>query len=235
MRPRGLAAAALLLFAAACVSHRDADDGAVPQTVPPADLQANAQLEARVTELQTSMTELLERLDVMNDRLSKIEAGSTPASRAADHESTVPPAAVPRTETAASAPPRAVVSAQIAGIYRNALMLYAQGKPDEARRTFQQVFDTEPTGDLADNALYWIGETWFAAGNYAEAMKFYKRVATEFSETNKAPDALFKMALSFEKQSDLGMARNTLEDVIRRYPYSSAAASAKLELKRIKY
>jgi tol-pal system protein YbgF len=97
------------------------------------------------------------------------------------------------------------------------------------------VFDADPTGELADNALYWIGETYFAAGNYSEAMKFYRRVTAEFAEANKAPDALFKTALSFEKTGDLGMARNTLDEVIRRYPYSSSAASAKLELKRIKY
>jgi TolA-binding protein len=66
-------------------------------------------------------------------------------------------------------------------------------------------------------------------------MKFYRRVTTEFGDANKAPDALFKSALTFEKTGDLGMARNTLDEVIRRYPYSSSAASAKLELKRIKY
>ena len=66
-------------------------------------------------------------------------------------------------------------------------------------------------------------------------MKYYKRVTVEFAEQNKAPDALFKIALSFEKTSDLGMAKQTLEEVIRRYPYSSAAASSKLEPKRIKY
>ena len=123
----------------------------------------------------------------------------------------------------------------LADDYRNALMLYGRGKFDDARRAFQQVFDQDPAGDLADNSLYWIGETYFAAGNYSEAMKYYKRVTVEFAEQNKAPDALFKIALSFEKTSDLGMAKQTLEEVIRRYPYSSAAASSKLELKRIKY
>ena len=132
-------------------------------------------------------------------------------------------------------PERALVSAQTADTYRNGLMLYGRGRFDDARKTFQQVFDADPTGDLADNSLYWIGETYFAAGNYAEAMKFYRRVTTEFSEANKAPDALFKTALAFEKTGDLGMAHSTLDDVIRRYPYSSSAASAKLELKRIKY
>ena len=88
---------------------------------------------------------------------------------------------------------------------------------------------------MADNALYWIGETWFAAGDYATAMKFYQRVTTEYGETNKAPDAMFKTGVAFEKTGDLGMARKTFEECIRRYPYSTPASSAKLELKRIRY
>jgi tol-pal system protein YbgF len=199
--------------------------------------------------MQTSMTELLERIDVLNERLNKLESGSNATQRAASDEPaprTIMPVPQPIAQTQsvqtqpavaapAPAPDRAVVSAQIADTYRNALMQYGRGKVDDARRTFQQVFDADPSGELADNALYWIGETYFAAGNFNEALKYYRRVTTEFSEANKAPDALFKTALTYEKLSDLGVARTTLDDVIRRYPYSSAAASAKLELKRIKY
>lgn len=251
-----LAAASILLLAA-CASHRDGDDAAIPQTVPAAEVQqTSAVVESRLSEMQTSMTELLERIDVLNERLNKIEAGG--AQRAASDEPAprtilpvMPPQNVqaqsvtaqpaqsvapqPAQTAPASQPSSAVVSAQIADTYRNALMLYGRGRTADARRTFQQVFDADPAGELADNALYWIGETWFAAGNYNEAMKYYRRVTTEFSEANKAPDALFKTALAYEKLSDLGVARTTLDEVIRRYPYSSAAASAKMELKRIKY
>jgi tol-pal system protein YbgF len=197
--------------------------------------------------MQTSMTELLERLDVLNERINKIESASTPAPQRAASDEPAPRTIMPvnppnvqtmtvqRTTPAPAQPSSAVVSAQIADTYRNALMQYGRGKVDDARRTFQQVFDADPSGELADNALYWIGETYYAAGNYNEAMKFYRRVTTEFSEANKAPDALFKTALAYEKLSDLGVAKTTLDEVIRRYPYSSAAASAKLELKRIKY
>jgi tol-pal system protein YbgF len=233
-----VAAAAVVMFAA-CASRHGDPDLVVPQTVPPADLAQPAasspNVDARLAEMQTSMTELLERIDVLNERMNKLEQQVSSVSVAA----AAPP---PRAGGAAAAPSRptpapqsALVAAAVADKYRAGLMQYGRGAYDEARKTFQQVFDAEPTGELADNALYWIGETYYAAGNYAEAMKFYRRVTAEFSEANKAPDALFKTALAFEKSGDLGMARNTLDEVIRRYPYSSSAASAKLELKRIKY
>jgi len=208
--------------------------------VPPAQTIAqaqNADFEARLTALQTSLTELLDRLDVMNSRLAKLEAGAEPAPAhpmpIAVNVPPPPPAAQPQPTTRANNNPLA--GAQLADTYRSALMLFGRGRMDDARKTFQQVFDQDPSGDLADNALFWIGETYYAAGNFGEAMKYYKRVTVEFSEGNKAPDALFKIALAFEKTSDLGMAKQTLDEVIRRYPYSSAAASAKQELKRIRY
>jgi tol-pal system protein YbgF len=227
---------AAVLLAVGCASSKPANDEA--DIVPPAQVAASQQttaLESRVDALQTSLTELLERLDVMNDRIARMEAAPAPASVVSAPVRTGEGAAAPPVPAPAPEPSRALVSAQLADTYRNALMLYGRGKMEEARRTFQQVFDQDPTGDLADNALYWIGETYYAANNYAEASKYYKRVTVEFSEQNKAPDALFKIALSFAKMSDLGMAKQTLEEVIRRYPYSSAAASAKLELKRIRY
>ena len=93
----------------------------------------------------------------------------------------------------------------------------------------------DPTSDLADNTLFWIGETHYSAQDYAAASRYYRRVVDEFGGQNKAPDALFKLALTFEKTGDLVLARKTLEEVMSRYPYSTPARAAKSELNRIKY
>jgi tol-pal system protein YbgF len=227
-----IAAAAIALVLAGCAST-DADRP--PSLVPPAETTGVPTSDPRVAEMQVSMTELLERLDVLNARIAKLESGSVAAAA---------PAAVSTAEAAvATRPPAPVITPQpaplraaaLADDYRNALMLFGKSRFAEARAAFQRVFDAEPSGELADNALYWIGESYFAAGDYPNAMKFYERVTKEYGETNKAPDALFKTALAFEKSGDLAMARRAFDEVIRRYPYSTPAASAKLELKRIKY
>jgi tol-pal system protein YbgF len=217
---------------------KDQDDGPMPPATPPANT------DARMTELQTSLTELLERIDVLNDRMTRLEEG-----RSAGDQRPAPvvvPAPVAAPQQAAPAPAAAIEqqpapaqgalhNAQIADSYRNALMLYGRGKMADARRAFQAVFDAEPNGELSDNALYWIGETYFAASDWSNAMRFYERVVQEFPEQNKAPDALYKIGMTHEKTSDLALARAAFEELIKRYPYSTPAASAKLELKRIKY
>jgi len=126
-------------------------------------------------------------------------------------------------------------AASIADRYRTAITLFGKNRYPEARAAFQQVFDADSSGELADNALFWIGETYFAAADYNNAIRYYKRVADEFGDQNKAPDALYKLAISFERTSDLAQARTTLQEVIARYPYSAPASSAKSELNRIKY
>lgn len=248
---KSLALVCCLFAVVSCASSRHKDDEPLvgaPVAAP------SAEGDARLAQMQTSLTEMLERLDVINDRIAKLEAGAVmPVPEAHEARTAAPAAASPLAAAAESrapavaaeppaargpqsaAPGSALASARIADNYRGALMLVGQGKLPEARKAFQQVFDAEPAGDLADNALFWIGETYFTAGDYATAMRYYRRVTTEFSDQNKAPDALFKIAMSYEKTSDLALARKTLEEVIQRYPYSSPAASAKYELKRIKY
>ena len=224
--------AAIVLLAvglAACSSSRSKDDE--PSTIPPPQ-PVSPSTDARINDLQISLTELLERLDVLNARIARLEA-SQGEQRAASSERVITqnPVPAPRKE----AKPQPLQTAQIADQYRKALMLFAQGKHADARAAFQQVFDADPSGQLADNALFWIGETYFAAGDFKNAMRYYARVTNEYADQNKAPDAMFKTGMVFEKIGDLGMARRTFEECIRKYPYSTSAASATAELKRIKY
>jgi tol-pal system protein YbgF len=247
----------LLLVATACASSRKGDDASADILPPPAPAQSAAS-EARLAELQTSLTELLERIDVLNDRIARLEAAaaervsiptpvpqSQPASTtpvgaqpsvaravAQPRPADVQPPAPPATSMSASKP---LLGAHIADLYRGALELYGKNKMAEARKAFQQVFDADPAGELADNALYWMGETYFVQANYAEAMRYYTRVTKEYPNENKAPDAMFKMGMTYEKTGDLALAKQALEECIKRYPYSTPAASAKAELKRIKY
>jgi tol-pal system protein YbgF len=224
--------AAIVLLAvglAACSSSRSKDDE--PSTIPPPQ-PVSPSTDARLNDLQTSLTELLERLDVLNARVARLEA-SQGEQRAASGERVITPSSVPAPPREAKQQP--LQTAQIADQYRQALMLFAQRRHADARAAFQQVFDADPSGQLADNALFWIGETYFAASDFKNAMRYYARVTNEYADQNKAPDAMFKTGMAFEKIGDLGMARRTFEECIRKYPYSTSAASATAELKRIKY
>jgi tol-pal system protein YbgF len=233
---------AVVLLAACTSGRKDADD-LRPVPIPRAEQEAvnptPTMSEARVAEVQTQLTELLERLDVMNARIAKLESGGQ-APPPVPPSPTPTPAPAPtqgqaRVPVLHGAETPSTKLADLADAYRNALMLFGRGKHAESRAAFEHVFEADPNGELADNALYWIGETYFAAGDYPNAMRYYARVTKEYADQNKAPDAMFKMGLTYVKIGDLAMARRTFEETIKKYPYSTPAASAKYELKRIKY
>ena len=221
-----------LLIAAACASSRKADNDAPNLVPPPSPTEASTQaLQQQIASLQTSMTELLDRLDVLNARIAKVEAAQQQSGGQAILPVPVPSPAQPTL----SRQPAAVAAADLEDRYRQGIMLIGQNKLADAREQFQRVFDAEPAGHLADNALFWIGETYYQAGQYADAIRYYQKVVNEYPDENKAPDAMLKLALAYVKTSDLQMARRTLEECIRKYPYSAPAATAKVELQRIKY
>ncbi len=224
-----LGALILILLATACGSTQAAkekeDD--VPTPPPP-----GPSVDQRLSDMQTSMTEMLERMDVLSDRIARIEQAEVAVAPA---QASAPAAVQPAPAPAEPQPSRAIVGAQIADNYRAALMLYGRGKLAESRKAFQQVFDSDPSGELADNALYWIGETFFASKDYTNAIKYFRRVTNEYGDQNKAPDAAFKAGVALEKSGDLQLAKQAFDECVKRYPYSTSAASAKQELERIKF
>jgi len=229
-----LATVIVILLASACASSQAARDAAddVPTPPPP-----GPSVDQRLTEMQTAMTEMLERLDVLSDRISRMEASGAGEPSPGPRPAAPSPAAAGEGPRSGGEGPvsRAIVGAQIADDYRAALMLYGRGKLAESRKAFQQVYDADPSGELADNALYWIGETWFASADYQNAIKFFRRVTNDYGDQNKAPDAAYKTGVALAKSGDLQLARQAFDECIKRYPYSTSAASAKQELERIKF
>ena len=57
-----------------------------------------------------------------------------------------------------------------------------------------------------------------------------RKLLSTWPESQKAPDALLSIASAQETMGDRKSAQKTLEEVIARYPDSSAAASAKQRL-----
>lgn len=231
----------LLLLAVAGCSTTAQDEFDPP--LPPKP--AASPVDPRVSDLQITVNELLDRVEVLQARVHELERREPPAQTV--RTASVPPPSRPATtggvgseapsSGANPAPPasRAVKSADIANRYRDALALYGKGALDQARRAFQKIFDDDPSGELADNALYWIGETYFTTGKYGEAIGFFERIEADYADQNKAPDAIFKIGASLAKQGDLALARRTYQRLIEKYPYSTPAAAARVELKRIRY
>lgn len=215
----------LALLVAGCASSPP------PAPTTPRDPQAVS--DPRVSELRILVSELVDRMEVMQARMSRMEDVLTQLAA----ESPAPRQDAPRRVGADGAAEigRYLSASDAAESYREALVMFGRGQNNEARERFSAVYRTDPAGELADNALYWIGETHFVMNEFREAIRFYDRVVSNFPSQNKAPDALHRKSLALVKLGDLSLAKRTLETLIEQYPYSTAASAARRELERIRY
>jgi tol-pal system protein YbgF len=90
-----------------------------------------------------------------------------------------------------------------------------------------------PEHDLAVNAAYWIGETYYAEKNYEQAILQFEEIIQKYGDHPKVASAMLKQALAFESTGDQATARLLLQRVIERYPLSDEAGKAKQKLQTL--
>lgn len=234
-----------LIMSVACSSFapKPAPAPSVPPAVPP-------ELEQAIATLRDSLIELTERLDVLNNRIQKVEnqsfevAANVAAMKRLPGGSTSPlavkgaPTRPAMAQSGAQRLPQAKImspSGDPTADYGRALVLHGEDRQEEARALFRAVYEADPEGELADNALYWIGETHLAQRDFKQAQRYYQNVVDDYPEQNKAPDAFYKLGLVQVGLGDILLARATFSRLIERYPYSTPAAAAREELKRLRY
>jgi tol-pal system protein YbgF len=173
--------------------------------------------------------DLKTRLDRMDERLAQIErylnldtsGGKTPVAPKGEGA-----AAVAATQSAAKE-----MSAD--QMYASAKESFDAGQIEKSRQGFQQLLKTYPKSENADNAQFWIGETYFSEKFYEKAILEYQVVVEKYPKGNKAPAAMLKQGYSFIQLNDKANARLILKEVGKKYPKSNEAKIAAEKLKEL--
>ena len=79
---------------------------------------------------------------------------------------------------------------------------------------------------LSDNCQYWIGESYYALGNYQQAITAFQNVFT-FSNSNKDDDAQLKLGICYIRLNDEEQAKREFEKLVNNYPTSEYVNIAK--------
>lgn len=193
-------------------------------------MQGQAGDQARVNdELRQDLGLLRDELSLQvadhEQRLARLEAGSVsaPVATAPSKPTPVVPAAT-TTPAGESAPE----------LYERALkeirekQAYASGR--ELMETFLKRY---PQHELAVNAAYWVGETYYAEKAYEKAILQFEEIIQKYDDHPKVASAMLKQALAFESTGDKATAKLLLQRVIERFPLSEEAVKAKQQLKQL--
>jgi tol-pal system protein YbgF len=136
--------------------------------------------------------------------------------------------------TANNTPAGLVLPVQEQDAYQKAFNQIKEGKYKEAITQFQIFLLTYPSGTYADNAQYWMAESYYVLRDYKAAIVEFGKVLAVYPQSQKIPDAFLKIGFAYYEQEDWPNARRNLETVVAKFPDSSAAKLAGRRLAQMK-
>ena len=195
--------------------------------------QLRGLLEEQQYEIQRLKKESLERYQDLDRRLSGGAAGAAPAQNpsldgapAVGGVSQSPIGQAP----AASGP----ADPEKEKLFYDAAFDLIKAKDfDKASQAFGAFLRKYPNSQYAGNAQYWLGEVNLAKGDLQGAGQAFARVSQAYPQHAKVPDSLFKLADVEQRLGNTDKAKGILEQIIARYPGSSAAQLAQRDLQRL--
>lgn len=164
--------------------------------------------------------DLERRLTALDERIGKIEKGMEGVQKKMAESEAVAAKSAEKTTPE--------------GLYQKGLDTYRAGNYPAARETFTAFLEQNPKHELAANARYWTGETYYSEKKYEQAILEFQEVIKNFPDKEKVPAAMFKQAAAFAEIGDTKSARYVLKKLVDDYPASEEAKRAKDRLKELK-
>jgi tol-pal system protein YbgF len=111
--------------------------------------------------------------------------------------------------------------------YAAAFALMQKANYAGASTAFSDFLSRYPDDALADNARYWLGESYYARGDYPRAAETFFE-AYERSKTGpKAPDTLLKLGMALGNLNKKKEACSSFRELSRAFPNAAAAIKDK--------
>jgi len=209
-------------------------------------LQGDVQQLRGQIEVQTHTLDDMQRrqrelyLDI-DRRLQQLESGQMaqpvqPLAPDADVPVTAaPPVIAPPTAPGrAATPPPPEPSGEEQAEYEKALAILREGRYEDAASTFNQFLASYPGSAYADNASYWLGETYYVTRDFDRALVTFDKLVNSHPQSPKLPDARLKMGYIHYEKKDWASARRELDGLVADFPASTAARLASDRLARMK-
>jgi tol-pal system protein YbgF len=119
-------------------------------------------------------------------------------------------------------------------LYQKGLDTFKEGNPQKARELLTKFVEQYPNHELAANARYWTGETYYTEKMYEQAILEFEKVIKNFPGKEKVPAAMLKQAMAFKELGDVTSARYVLKKLVADFPQTAEAGLAKTKLKELK-
>ena len=89
---------------------------------------------------------------------------------------------------------------------------------EKAKEGFENIISNYPSDELAGMAYYWLGELYILEQNYQKAALSLAEGYQKFPDSIKAPDTLYKLAISLKKIDKVSEACKALDLFLTEFP-----------------
>jgi len=110
---------------------------------------------------------------------------------------------------------------------------YLMGNYSLAVSGFQDFLANFPDSEYADNAAYYLGDSYLKQGRHELAIQAFDQVINLYPKGDKTPVAYYKKALALEEQQRLDQAIDTLKKLVKLHSTSPEAELAKQQLAKL--
>ena len=182
-----------------------------------ASSRAQARMNATITELEESVRILISRLDDQ----AQMQSSRRPPPRQRVVE--------PNTAVAdSSAVDRAGGTEE--ELYRAAYLDVTRGNYDLAIRGFQNYLVRHPTGVYLSEVHYYLGECYYAKGQFLEADPEFRYVVERFPDSRLVPASYLKSGRCYQQLEEKNLAERAFQTLIEKHPDSVEAQQARAAL-----
>jgi tol-pal system protein YbgF len=105
--------------------------------------------------------------------------------------------------------------------YEYAYGLLMKRNLPKAEAALKAFIANHPKHALADNATFWLGETYYTRKNYKEAIRIYYDAYKKYPKGNKAPAVLLKLGMSLATIGEKESACSAYDELAKSHPKAS--------------
>ncbi len=115
-------------------------------------------------------------------------------------------------------------------LYDTAWADYTAGNYDLAIEGFNGYVRSFPRSEFADNAQYYVGESYFQRGKLVEAVEAFGRVVSNYPKSDVLGVAYYKRGLCYERLNQPDRARESYDVLLKGFAETDAGRLAKQRL-----
>ncbi|MGH9357819.1 MAG: tol-pal system protein YbgF [Terriglobia bacterium] len=190
-------------------------------------------MNGQVQELSASLDEAKGEISKLSDQLAQTQKilqtiNVTPPANTSTQGQ---PGSSPNGPAAANGP---LPIPDPSSLYNSAYADYTQGQYALAIQGFTQYLQDYGDTDLASNAQFYIGDSYYLQKKYKEAIQEYDQCIERYPKGNKTAAAYLKKGYALIALKDEAAGRRELLALLKRYPHSHEADLARDRLNRLR-